>query len=86
MKYRKLRIAWSVAWCAVAMVSARIADREFHSVHGVPIFSPKWLIVPLPIVLAWLPWFRLQFSLRTLLAIVTIVAIWLGLYAYVAWK
>ena len=74
MEFRKLRVTWSVAWGVVAALLARVANSEFYGIHGVPIYSPKWLLVPLPLVLGSLAWFRLQFSLGRLFVIVTLVA------------
>jgi hypothetical protein len=53
-----------------------IYKRDFD---GYVVTLPYWLLLPLAAAFATLPWFRLRFSLRTLLIATTLVAAVLGL-------
>jgi len=75
MKYRNLRIAWSVAWVLIClMLDGDVAD---------PIY---WLVVLLLGLMAAVPWMGLpnNFSLRTLLIGMTVLAALLGLVVWAA--
>jgi hypothetical protein len=52
---------------------------EFKAVH-----IPYWFLVPLSATLAAIPWIRWRFSLRTLLIAITLVAVVLGVIAWVS--
>jgi hypothetical protein len=139
MKYRKLRIAWSVAWgiacllliawwmrsygrleevmfrqLCLASSNGHILCRwdslgptrelefwsspfwqpessvrgfdVFYSSDGCGVMSPAWFVLLLLSVLTvgpWTPWSPYQFSLRTLLIVMTLVAVGLGWIVYV---
>ena len=88
MRFRKLRIAWSVFWGVAAVLLIALWGKSLpidgHIVtfgDPVPIFFLALLIA----VLAYLPWNPLfwRFSLDTLLFITTLVALvlWMIVYA-----
>ena len=87
MRFRKLRIAWSVG-CAIACVLLNYGFvRHERSVDDAPYVeeyaswnSYSYLILPAAIlaIAPWLPW-PSRFSLRTLLIATTLVAVVLGL-------
>jgi len=83
MDDRKLRIAWSVFWGAIAVFYCGQWVRESYQSEGVGI--DMMLTVVLSPVLAAGPWirdFNWRFSLRTLLIAMTLVAVGLGLIVY----
>jgi hypothetical protein len=51
--------------------------------HGFMLALPDWLLFLFTVALGALPWFRYQFSLRTLLIATTLIAVVLGLIVWV---
>jgi len=83
MKYRKLRIAWSVVWLAFAVLASmgmQIQLLGYRFVQDTPLAVMFAVIAFLPL----LPWWSNRFSLRTLLIATTLIAIVLGLIVAVA--
>ena len=80
MKYRKLRIAWLAVWLAFAVLAYMRMQIQLVGVRIVP----DWLLATLCVLIAATPmlaWPK-QFSLRTLLIAMTLVAVGLGLAVY----
>jgi hypothetical protein len=86
MRFRKLRIAWSVAWVIACVLLTYGFIRHERSVNDAPYVeeyaswnSYSYLILPAAIlaIAPWLSWPR-RFSLRTLLIAMTLVALVLG--------
>ena len=83
MEDRKLRIAWSVFWGAIAVFYCGQWVRESYQSEGVGV--DMMLTVVLSPVLAAAPWirdFNWRFSLRTLLITTTLIAVGLGLIVW----
>jgi hypothetical protein len=112
MKYRKLRIAWSVVWGTIAVLLFVLWVRSYYHVdlmdrvrgpiwtridstsgsvgfhrrdmaanRGFVIRCPTWILSVAAILLATISW-PTRFSLRTLLIATTLVAVLLGLTAW----
>ena len=73
VRYRKLRIAWSVAWGVVAVLLCTLW------VRGAGFIAPYWALVTLAGIFARLPF---RFSLRSLLIATTLVAVGLGVVVW----
>jgi hypothetical protein len=83
MKYRKLRIAWSVAVVVAYPVLVFIAaEREWLPPEVIFFLFYPLLLLALGIAAA--PWFTWRFSVRTLLVVMTIVAVILGIIIWAA--
>jgi hypothetical protein len=81
MKYRKLRIAWSMAWGVMAILLVVQWSRNYWLVD----LYVYWFAVLMSVGLArisWLDWSP-RFSLRTMLFAITLVAagMWLIMWA-----
>ena len=81
MKYRKLRIAWSVFW-GIACVLLIVWGLFWFNPWGVDISVPYSFLILLTSMVAVSPWFLWRFSLRTLLIVTTLVAVGLGAIVY----
>jgi hypothetical protein len=84
MRFRKLRIAWSVL-CGLSCVPVSVLWLRSYWQRA----EMYWAVVffaslsALFACIPWLPWSN-RFSLRTLLLATTLVAVTLGVIAYVA--
>ena len=76
MKYRKLRIAWSVAWGVVAVLLL-VVDRPKPWSTVFPLV-PYWSLMLFCVAIAASAWFPYRFSLRTMLIATTLVSAALG--------
>lgn len=88
MKYRNLRIAWSVA-VALAFILEPGFEPGYDSLRGPTGFSKfrmehELLVLGVAFLLAAAPWVPTRFSLRTLLIATTLVAVVLGLIVWAA--
>jgi hypothetical protein len=86
MKYRKLRIAWSVGWGVLCLLLIVLWVRSDHwaDAIGYGIDFPAWLATLFAaslVVATLLPW---RFTLRTLLIGMTVLAVVLGIVVWVA--
>ena len=90
MRYRKMRIAWSVIWglAAVLLIALWVFLGFAYSStsHGVFIRAPYSAVVLAAIAVSIVPWFHCRFTIRTLLIATTLVAVVLGLIAWGAAK
>ena len=86
--FRQGRIFFTVEFMLADPYSAPISELRARTRLGVGCFSDVtsagvsvayWLLVPLSIVAAVMPWTERRFSLRTLLVAMTVVAVVLGL-------
>jgi hypothetical protein len=87
MKYRKLRIAWSVVWVLIYL--ALPATQPGYGPRGPrPWLTHEryWLLTIPTLALIGLAWLPQRFSLRTLLIVTTLVAVALGVAAYAVRK
>jgi hypothetical protein len=67
VRFRKLRIAWSVFWACLCMFLIGLS---------------QWALLAAFAVVAAVPWLPARFSLRTLLIVTTLVAVVLGLIVW----
>jgi hypothetical protein len=89
MKYRKLRIAWSVGWAlaAVLLIALWVRNYLLYGIRGSAFNGEQDFVfgvvglTAIVAALSWLQWSR-QFSLRTLLIATTLVAVVLGLVVW----
>jgi hypothetical protein len=85
MKYRKLRIAWSVGWGIVCLllILLWISDyRQSEDLSAVP-YAFLLLIAAGLVALSWVEG-NFRFGLRSLLIATTVVAVLLGLVVWTA--
>jgi hypothetical protein len=80
MRFRILRIVWSVA---VVLVYFCLLPTEGVG-HPPLMTGPHYWLLGLPaIALAAAPWIRWRFTLRTLLIAITFIAVVLGMFVYI---
>jgi hypothetical protein len=77
MKYRKLRIVWSLGWIATCML---VLPALQPSSHGSEIlrwvyWDHYWKVAVSLLLIAAIPWLPWRFSLRTLFILTTLVAV-----------
>ena len=87
MKFRKLRIAWSVVWGLMAVLLAVLWVRDHVMPAGTVREEPFFFHIQSKLAIlcsafALAPLFRWRFSLRSLLIAITVIAVVLGLVAY----
>jgi hypothetical protein len=83
MKYRKLRIAWSVGVVLAYPVLAFIAAAE-EWISPAAIYALYFPLMIYAVGIAAVPWLQWRFSLRTLLVATTVVAVLLGVFVWAA--
>jgi hypothetical protein len=74
MRFRKLRIAWSVVWGYVIVF--------FAANEGSHIWPPAAIFLVVASMLAVVPWFPTRFTLRTMLIATTLIGVVL---AFIVW-
>jgi hypothetical protein len=81
MRFRKLRIAWSLGWAAILLfVPPTIQEHLARIPDGVWLW-PMFTVCCVMIIGPWLP---SRFTTRTLLIATTLLAVVLGMEVYVA--
>jgi hypothetical protein len=79
MRFRKLRIAWSVVWLIALLFVPPAIQEPLARVPDIAWLWPMLIVCASMIIAPWLP---TQYSLRTLLIATTLVAVVLGLVVW----